>query len=204
MKYTITCQHCGEQKELRGRPAAGDGKFCSRSCHYASRVGRTYPPRRDRRSMPDIFWSRVRKSDAEDACWGWSKKTYGFGYANFSYRVSGSDGRPKQIYISAHRASWEIHFGPVPDGLFVLHSCDNPSCTNPNHLFLGTQLDNMRDRHQKGRVGYIAKKLRPTDIPVIRSQISEGLSDARIAARFAVSGGAIWAIKKGRTWTHVS
>lgn len=55
--------------------------------------------------------------------------------------------------VRAHRASWEIHKGPIPNGVCVLHACDTPLCVNPSHLFLGTQTENMDDRQKKGRIG---------------------------------------------------
>lgn len=64
-----------------------------------------------------------------------------------------------KAHIRAHRISWEHHFGPIPDGLLVLHSCDVPNCVNPNHLFLGTNADNMADKMRKGRHKYNPKGL---------------------------------------------
>lgn len=89
------------------------------------------------------FWKFVdKKSDNE--CWNWTnKRTNGRGYGR-TYT-----GYAKWMY--AHRASWLINKGPIPDGLFVCHKCDNPSCCNPNHLWLGTNADNQKDKFAKGR-----------------------------------------------------
>jgi hypothetical protein len=90
------------------------------------------------------FWSKVGKGSAA-SCWEWTGARIPQGY--------GSLGTRERSQIGAHRISWSIHNGPIPPGMFVLHRCDNPPCVNPAHLFLGTQLDNMRDKLQKGRQG---------------------------------------------------
>lgn len=95
-----------------------------------------------RMSEADIarFWSKVRKSDE---CWIWiAGRYFPAGYGQFFL-----DGRD----MRAHRTSWTIVHGPIPDGLWVLHKCDNPPCVRPDHLFLGTRSDNMRDCVSKGR-----------------------------------------------------
>jgi hypothetical protein len=86
------------------------------------------------------FWKKVNKTDG---CWLWTATRIGR-YGGFRF-----EGRSR----TAHRVSWELAFGPIPDGLQVLHHCDTPLCVNPQHLFLGTPLDNARDRDSKGR-GY--------------------------------------------------
>jgi hypothetical protein len=93
-------------------------------------------------SLEERFWAKVRKSEG---CWEWvgSKIPKGYGNIGISYRP------PKSAL--AHRVSWEIHFGPIPGGMFVCHHCDNPGCVRPDHLFLGTNLDNIRDSESKGR-----------------------------------------------------
>ena len=87
------------------------------------------------------FWSKVDVQGPDD-CWLWKQSTDRHGYGQ-----TGHDG----LHWSAHRLAWQLSNGPIPDGLFVLHHCDNPPCCNPAHLFLGTQADNMADMVSKGR-----------------------------------------------------
>lgn len=86
------------------------------------------------------FWAKVNKTDG---CWLWTASTVKFGYGQF--------GVSKTIHKNTHRLSWEIHHGPIPVGMSVCHSCDVPACVNPDHLFLGTQRDNVLDCIAKGR-----------------------------------------------------
>ena len=86
------------------------------------------------------FWPKVDKSGA---CWLWTAAARnGYGQLRVGARI-----------IQSHRVSWELHHGPIPEGLHVLHTCDNPSCVNPDHLWLGTHGENMADRDAKGRNG---------------------------------------------------
>jgi hypothetical protein len=87
----------------------------------------------------DRFWSYVQPVEG---CWVWGGPIEASGYG-FMGAYSG--------YVKAHRFSWTLHNGPISDGLFVLHTCDNPPCVNPTHLFLGTARDNSDDKHLKGR-----------------------------------------------------
>ncbi len=90
----------------------------------------------------DRFWSKVQKSDDPNACWEWTGGKHPFGYGVFY--LSGR-------LISAHRAAWLLSQGPIPDGLFICHRCDNPSCVRPDHLFTGTHRENMADMVGKNR-----------------------------------------------------
>lgn len=94
------------------------------------------------------FWAKVDKSDP-DGCWIWTASTFTDrnGYGKFNAAIPPVSN--KTVY--AHRFSYEMTNGPIPDGLFVLHKCDNPPCVNPAHLHLGTQADNMREMVERGR-----------------------------------------------------
>lgn len=89
------------------------------------------------------FWSKARKTDG---CWVWLAGKDKDGYGNFSVGQRAT-ARP----VRAHRVAWELTHGSIPDGLFVLHECDNPPCVRPDHLFLGTNQNNMDDMVAKGR-----------------------------------------------------
>lgn len=99
-----------------------------------------------RRPIADRFWEKVVKSADPNGCWGWTGTTQPFGHGRIA-----APGVPAKM-LMAHRVSWEIHHGAIPVDLRVLHHCDNPPCTNPRHLFLGTLSDNSRDMVKKGRM----------------------------------------------------
>ena len=106
----------------------------------------------------------------------------------------------------AHRFSWEFHVGAVPDGLCVLHKCDNPKCVNPNHLYVGNYVDNANDRETRNR----RKKIRGEEIgnsKLKEEQVKEvrasGLSCYALAKKYNVSPSLIHLVKTNRVWKHV-
>lgn len=92
-------------------------------------------------AIADRFWRKVRR-DQPTGCWEWLAATNSDGYGHFFYEGS---------VIGAHRVSWMLHHGAIPEGALVCHHCDNPRCVNPAHLFLGTHQDNATDKVVKGR-----------------------------------------------------
>lgn len=95
-------------------------------------------------SLSDGFWERVLVGSADD-CWLWQGSVRNNGYGQLQRRAI------CKIPLKAHRVAWELTNGSIPDGVYVLHRCDNRRCCNPSHLFLGTGLDNINDMVSKGR-----------------------------------------------------
>ena len=129
-------------------------------------------------------------------CWLWRGKTT----RNHPYpRIRGGE--------SLHRIVWELTRGHIPDGMCVLHKCDNMRCVRPAHLFLGTHADNVRDMVSKGRNvrgrHQWAAKLSEKDIPRIRNLISGGYTQKKIAEMFGVTSAAIYMIKIGKNWSYI-
>lgn len=148
------------------------------------------------------FWARVQRGD-ESSCWPWTgaRKVSGYGM------VWERDGARRR-YVTAHRRAWVLVYGEIPRGLHVLHRCDNPPCCNPGHLFLGSNLDNVRDmvakeRHPRGEHKPTAK-LRTVDVTAIKGSLAIGTRQAVLARTYRVSPTTINNIAKGRKWTHVT
>ena len=143
------------------------------------------------------FWSRVNK---ETECWNWTGYFVGNQYGRI--KLNGKVHR-------AHRMSWIIHNGDIPDGMCILHKCDNPSCVNPDHLFLGTRADNMADMDAKGRRANFKganngnSKLTEAKVREIRMWSELGYLQKRIATAYGVSKVNVSAIKHRRSWKHV-
>ncbi len=161
------------------------------------------------------FWPKVdKRSDSE--CWPWIASRNRYGYGTFG--VGSSSGGVMSV-AKAHRVSWELHNGQIPDGLYVCHGCDNPPCVNPAHLFLGTAHDNFDDMRSKARgsrgSGHSAavkrgrrhsppggkSKLTEQHVQVIRFlRSSTSLRLRHIAELFGVSISNICFIASGKTW----
>ena len=119
---------------------------------------------------------------------------------------------PGRGHVGAHRLAWEEANGPIPDGLWVLHHCDNRPCVNVEHLFLGTHEDNMRDMAAKGRsannpvVGeaHVHAKLTEAAVRDIRARAERGESTRSIARRYSVNPSTAQRIIDRKKWAHVA
>lgn len=135
------------------------------------------------------YLSRRVEFEPNSGCWLWARNIDEKGYGRIEIK-SPTPAVPRGIY-PAHRLSWIAHRGPIPDGLWVLHRCDTPSCVNPDHLFFGTAIDNMRDMVRKGRAkapGAPYSRVRPDAAEQIRAALREGRSVRQTARDFGVSG----------------
>ena len=158
------------------------------------------------RTVEQRFNEKVTKNSGEE-CWSWTAATNDYGYGIL--RVDGKN-------LRAHRISWEIHVGPIPPGMRVLHRCDNPPCTNPDHLFCGTMKDNTQDMLKKGRNASVTRpdrirrgsqigtsKLTEDQVVEIKRKLSNGFSLSVLAGEYNVDMSNISIIKRGIGWKHV-
>lgn len=137
-----------------------------------------------------------------DTCWLWNGCCLDSGRGLF--RFNG------KVTVAA-RAAWELFRGPIPTGLFVLHKCDVPACVNPDHLFVGTQKDNMRDCVKKGRLSHQrpfgashgGAKLSNKDVIKIRDKRKGGMTLTAIADQYKLRHQTIHNIVTGKTWKHL-
>ena len=154
------------------------------------------------RSLEDRFWEKVDKRGPTD-CWEWTaSKRNGYGQIG-----RGRQGEGKEY---AHRLSWKLHNGSIPEGLCVCHHCDNRGCVNPRHLWIGTRADNLRDMTQKGRRSYNTgtrgearwnAKFTERKIYEVNELLDEGkLTHCEIADRYGVCRSTITSIHTGHSW----
>jgi len=134
----------------------------------------------------------------ENGCWIWTGGLLRGGYGSFEIKC-----RPNRECGQAHRVSWRIHCGTIPAGMMVLHRCDVPRCVNPDHLFLGTQKDNMQDMSRKGRASTERHntKLTETDVAEIRATHKPKYGAlSQMARKYGVHAITIRRILNGKSW----
>jgi hypothetical protein len=147
-----------------------------------------------------LFWIHVKIGSPED-CWIWRGGKFSSGYGYHEY---------EDIGYRSHRLAWILTYGEIPEGMLVLHRCDNPPCCNPNHLFLGTNKDNMEDRNNKNRQGRMfgeknpASKLTQANVDEIRSRYapltSSDYERGLLALEFGVSPRTIEKVINRNSW----
>ena len=152
------------------------------------------------RTVVARFWAKVNVAGPDD-CWEWTASKTMKGYGQFG--VYG--GSPK----GAHRVAWEMEVGPIPEGLFVCHHCDNPGCVNPAHLFVGSPSDNMRDCVTKGRhrspnnMGAANGRAKLTNAQVLAIRADTRVQVA-VAAEFGVCQQMVSRIRAEKSWGHLA
>lgn len=204
MDMKSKCLSCKKEFNWKKQHKNYIRKFCCHKCalifNNEKQKKWTYATEEERIEMMRVkFEKSVIK---KNGCWDWKgyKDKYGYTY------ISGFRDM-KKYHIRGNRVSWEIHYGKIPENILVCHKCDNPSCTNPEHLFLGTIRENNEDRTIKNRQskgenvpGHILKEL---EVKEIKKKLKEKVCQRRIAEEYKVSYATICMIKKGKTWKHV-
>jgi len=149
------------------------------------------------------FEARAEKDEAT-GCWNWTQARVN-GYGQFG--DGPGHARPTK---RAHRGVWEAVNGPIADGLHVCHRCDNRACVNPDHLFLGTNADNVADKVAKGRQAVVngsrngRAKLSEHDVSIVKMLLGLGVRQHRLVGLYGVSKHSISLIGCGKTWSHVA
>jgi hypothetical protein len=179
-------------------------KTCgSEACIYQRILGRNrvYTIR----PLAERFWEKVDKR-GPDECWEWQAARVRHGYGRIGTGVGrGIDG--------AHRVSWQLHFGPIPAGMSICHTCDNPPCVNPVHLFVGTQDENWADMRTKGRGSEPPHRLgeavntavlTEATVRICRERYAAGERTTDLAREFGVNQSTIKRVVSRKTWKHVA
>ena len=185
MKANMVCSVDGCEKPSR---ASG---MCHGHYKRLKTFGSTDVKRGSKAPLSERFWLYVKRGRDND-CWLWTGSKRG---------AYGKIKNSRKSLLS-HRVSYELHFGVIPNGMLVCHRCDIPGCVNPNHLFLGTQADNVRDMRAKGRAVDHPRKLSDSDVlEIIRRRLA-GERGYLVAASFGVSDCVVSEIFRGKSKTY--
>lgn len=192
----MTCyiKDCGNKVEAYG--------LCKKHYRRVQKYGTPEGGKVVRESLEIRFWKKVDKS-GDNECWNWTGAKTSKGYGGI-----GRGGRAGKFEL-AHRVSYELAYGEIPDGLHVLHSCDNPSCVNPAHLRAGTCSENIQEAFDKGRktapilFGEQNPKSKLTAERVKFIRDNPQLGHKEIADMFGLSANCIRGVRIGRTWKTV-
>lgn len=156
--------------------------------------------RRKIKQNKKTFWRECYK---KEGCWDWKGYYDKDGYPLLSCGADHKGFKEKR----GHRISWLLHNSEIPKGLIICHSCDNPKCTNPDHLFIGTNLDNNRDKVKKGRGNNGSKhgnsKLTEVQVKEIREKFKNGVMIKRIMLDYSISRQTAHDLKYFKIWKHV-
>jgi hypothetical protein len=145
------------------------------------------------------FWAKVQKTNG---CWLWTGGKAGLRRQYGTFSVAG-------VMKRAHRVAWEFVNGAIPSGMVVCHRCDNPSCVRPDHLFVGTQAENVRDMHSKGRAAVrrgeesTAAKLSESQVFEVLRLCRSGMTQAEVSRATGVNASAVSRISRGESWAHL-
>lgn len=204
MPLRLVCETC-DYKFMTRKRGNRIIRFCSQECSNAllneqkRKYWEEYREKRDKEPYESVIETIKPRFEENfekiDGCWIW--KGARKGPKRLEYGAFNARGKS----TTAHRFSWYIYKGIIPEGMLVLHKCDVPLCVNPEHLFLGTHLDNERDKIKKGR-GKV-EKLNIERAKEIKNLIAAGMPDMKIARKYGISYQTVWAIKIGRTWKDI-
>lgn len=194
----FACAHCGSAFE-RGytvsRERAAGRQYCGIECETAGKAARTAA------RTPNRFWALVDVK-GKDECWPWKGHRSPLGYGRFTNKRGDTQ--------QAHRIAYRLANGSLDQRLFVCHACDNPPCCNPSHLWLGTHRQNMDDMFAKGRNATppVIRGEKSSTSKLNKEQVLRAIKssepDRIIAARYGVTAAAIYNIRHGKAWSHVT
>lgn len=188
------CDRCGATFKVKpSKIANGRGKFCSRKCKADYGLAHTSTPLAER-------LQKGLGTATANGCLEWTGLRPEGRYGTIS------SGPPEHKMLRTHRVAYEIAYGPIPDGLHVLHKCDNPPCCNPEHLFLGSHDDNMKDMAAKKRSphgeAHPHAKLTAEQVEEIKNRVNAGELHREVAADLGVDKTTVTRIVNGqsRSW----